>query len=152
MLSIPLLARVARRLQEVWLARSTQDASAERLALRNLAECQKALRQARHRLALGRMHNLALILPELHQNLRARAQDLGGAVDQLRRQLEQPAPVVPTIPFLVAELRQVEDDFHGLRIDWNQKAIGATTEPITLRGVALARIMHRASNGILFAL
>jgi hypothetical protein len=44
MLSIPLLARVARRLQEVWLARSTQDASPERSAFRNLTTCQKALR------------------------------------------------------------------------------------------------------------
>jgi hypothetical protein len=137
MLSIPLLARVARRLQEVWVARSRRDASPEHSALRNLATCQQALRQARHRMALGRAHGLTLILPELHQNLRARAQDLGGAVDELRRQLERPAPDVPTIPFLVAELRQVEDEFHGLRIDWKQKTIGATTEPITLRGVAL---------------
>jgi hypothetical protein len=139
MLSIHPLLRVACRLQKVWTAWLAQNANLEGPALHQLTACQRAFRQAQRRLTLANAHGLELIVPGLRQNLGARAKDVGEALYRLNFQLQQPAPAVPSLPFFVAELRQVDDDFHGLRIAWKQKAICATTEAITLRGVDLGR-------------
>jgi hypothetical protein len=68
----------------------------------------------------------------LQQEVMGLLRDLREDCDQVLTQLEQPAPTVPPIAFLMEELRQIDADFEALKIDWKKKALIAETEPVTL--------------------
>lgn len=140
---IKLLYRAARRLHDVWMDRATRAASPERLARERVGVLRRAFDEVGRRLAKARTHGLPLILPGLRQQLCARAADLAEALHQLVRELERPTEEPPSVLDLLAELRQLEDEFGGLRIDGPRKALCVTTEPITLKGVALGRFEIR---------
>jgi hypothetical protein len=47
---------------------------------------------------------------------------------------------------LVAELQGLKEEFGDLHIDWKDKFLGVTTEPITLRDVERSWISVRGRN------
>lgn len=66
--------------------------------------------------------------------------DLDDLTDRCRdvAALQNPqSPPVPEFAVRAADLRQLDDEFGELTIDWRAKTLGAVTGPVTLRGVEL---------------
>ena len=80
---------------------------------------------------------LSAVLPLLHLELLGRLQELRECCDRWQADLQRPAHEVPTLRSLLDELRQIDSDFAELTIDWQARAVSASTEPVTLGGVDL---------------
>ncbi len=137
MLAPQLVSRLARRLHAEYQAREAETGREEQAAWQRLAARQQALALAGRRLKLAQSHGLELVLPATRAELSDSAGYLRDALDNLRNLLDLPLLVPPTTSFLTAELRQLEDEFGPLRIDWRRGVIAVTTAQITLEGIAL---------------
>jgi hypothetical protein len=137
MLSIEVLLRIARCLYAIWEAPQRQDHEPEAAYLDCLQREYVALSTASARLVKARQHRLSLILPTLERDLFTHARELGRAAENLLARRQRAGRKLPAIASVVADLRQVEEEFGGLDIHWKQKAISVTTKPITLEGIEL---------------
>jgi hypothetical protein len=137
MLPDKLLLRAAGRLLEVWHKAAASVSQQLDPGLDRIAQTQVCLQQVRRRLDKARRLRLALVQPQLEQEIIGLLRDLCEDCNQLLTQLEKPPPTVPPIDFLREELRQVALDFEELTIDWKTKAVIAQTEPITLDHIYL---------------
>lgn len=142
MMPFRLLVPIARRLQETWRLRPQPEPAHD---LRRLDEHQQDLQRTRHLLDKARRHGLSLVLPPLRGELLRRVRALQDAVHQVRQQLERPRFALPELADWMAELRQLEAEFVGLRVDWTEKVLTVTTESITLEEVALGPFDIRLS-------
>jgi hypothetical protein len=137
MTSVKILLRAAKRLQAAWNAASSQISRECQPALVSLRESQLGLARALVRLDKARSHHLTLILPEIQQEVVAWATAVQGAAKVVCERMEQPAPEPPSLSTLLAELRQTEEEFGQLQIEWKQKFLAVTTESISLEGTYL---------------
>lgn len=143
MLSVTLLLRAATRMQKTWEVHARQAGHDHAYALHRLDEAQRNLQRARYQLDKARDRGLALAAAHLEANLLGSLKALQEAARQAWLALERPSPVVPDVAFLLAEIRQLEDEFEEVQIDWDERFLGATTEPITLEGVYLGSFAIR---------
>src|SRR5436309_3457873 len=111
------LFRAARRLQAAWNVRARRTDQEAEQALDRLRTCHERLTRARQLLAKAETHHITTVLPGLYRNVQSRLQALGQAVEDATEQLGQQPTPVPDEPTLLAELRQLEDEFDGLTVD-----------------------------------
>jgi hypothetical protein len=137
MVPLKLLLRTASCLQQVWQARAANGLQSGQAGLERLAARQRALRRAQEVRDKARAHGFSHVAPQLHTNVLRLVSAVQTAALEARASLEQPAPLVPSLSFLLAELRQVEAEFEALRIDGKERFLAATTEAITLERVDL---------------
>jgi hypothetical protein len=131
------LSRLACRLQRTFRARSGHTTHAAGPGLDRLEGRYRACQLLRQALSKAIDHGLTLILPRLHADLHAGIRALHETLAEVCQGMNQPVPAVPSVRELVDELRQLEEEFDTLTIDWKDKYVGVTTEPITLEDVVL---------------
>jgi hypothetical protein len=142
MLSRRLLLRLAARLQTAWQPRAGPDPSEgdwDRFENRL-----RRVQTARRRFDLGRETNLTLLRPALHAELLSALGEWDRQGSRLRTLLAEAAPPEATesrlsLSHWLAELRQIEEEFDGLSVNWKSGTVSVQTEPITLKEVALGR-------------
>jgi hypothetical protein len=146
MLSRRLLLRLAARLQTAWQTRAGPDPSEgdwDRFESRV-----RHLQVARQRFELGRDTNLTLILSCLRAELLSAFIELDRQVSRLRTQFTEASVPEETesqlsLSHWLAELRQIDEEFDGLTVNWKSGTVSVQTEPITLKEVALGRFELR---------
>lgn len=101
------------------------------------------LQTARHRWRLAHDYCLQLMLPGVRSEVRIALDDLGRYVERLRTQFEESAERADDTGLSLAhwfgELRQLDDEFDELKVDWKAGTLSITTDPITLKDVPLGR-------------
>jgi len=132
MLPPPLLLRLAARLRTAWADRGEPPDDDPVDFEARVASA----RRAHRRLRLARKMSLDLIAPQLHRELIQKLDDLRRGVDDLRLGCAIPLPV-PDLADWVGELRQLDEEFDGLEVDWKESILRVVTEPISLKGVEL---------------
>jgi hypothetical protein len=132
-----LVLRAAKQLHRIWLTNAAETGRHGHALLACLADRHEAVQQARQRLAKAQARSLSLVLPSLKEDLLGCVRLVRDAANEARQSLAEPAPAVPSVATLAAELQQVDAEFTGLRIKWREKVLSVTTEPITLEGVDL---------------
>lgn len=137
MLPLRLLLRAARRLHEAWRDRAVRDTNDPTPMLERLGEHQRQLQQVGRLLDEARGHGWFLVVPHLQAALLGRLKAVQEAAGQARLVLENSPPFISEVVALVADLRQLEDEFGTLELDWKGHAVAVTTEPVTLEGVHL---------------
>ncbi len=136
MLSIALAWRLARRLRQSWIdddPHAEADARWQRLSRSwvLLGELRERWLQARDRFpAAGER-----LRESFACNARAFARDIGDARASFGPSISAP----PQTRDFFADLRQLEAEFEGVEVRWNDKVLRVTTEAIELRGVQLGR-------------
>jgi hypothetical protein len=108
-----------------------------------LALCRRALSRAARLLTKARQRSLVLGISHLRQELLGTLKAFQDIAHEVRSFLERPPPATADLSTLMAELRQLEEEFGGAQIDWRAKALVAVTEPIVLRDVALGAFAIR---------
>jgi hypothetical protein len=142
--SSKLLCRATLRIRNAMQFRSQEVPGVEQPILKCLAERQRAMMRSGQRLRKARAHCLTLIVPQLQQELLARADDVNYSLGQLRSLLEGSAPPVASAADLHAELRQLQDEFGNLSITWKDKVVSVTTERIVLEDFDLGPFARTA--------
>ena len=142
MLSQRLLLRLAAKLQTAWQTRAGPEPGEgdwERFENRL-----RRVQVARQRFDLGRETNLTLIRPALRAELISAIDELDRQMGRLRTQLAEAAGPEEadsglSLSHWLAELRQIDEEFAGLTVNWKSGSVSVQTEPITLKEVALGR-------------
>jgi hypothetical protein len=137
MVPLKLLLRAAARLQPIWQVRAKHTVQTGRLLLERLAAQHHDLKLAQHLAGLARAKGFPLCAARQDARVLALLTAVEQAAADALRVLQQPAPIVPSLSSLIAELHQIEAEFNELQVDNKQRFLGATTEPITLGGVEL---------------
>jgi hypothetical protein len=132
-----LLLRAAQRLHETWCATLKVAGREHTYHVDRLAQCLQAVETARRRIHQADRRGWVLAQARLRQDLLSVADELHRVSAQALARIDSPPRVVPSLRFLMEELQQIEADFAGLTIDWQGKAVCATTEPVTLKDVEL---------------
>ena len=136
MLPTPIVVRLADRLRAAWQARAGP--GPESTAAWDRLDAQLAtVAWARRRVRLAARHGLTLVLPDLTADLAADLDELARRVDDLRAVSAPPRFAVPDPGAWVADLRQLEDEFGELTVDWRAGTLAVATAPVVLAGVAL---------------
>src|SRR5438105_813709 len=128
MLATKDLVRAAERLHAAITARPRHLHSSEREAFLRWKNSEHGLRIARSRLRKARRHGLGLILPQLTADVRSRLEAVRGPLDDLLDRLAPEPCETPSLSSLVAELRQLEEEFGSLQVNWCEKWLGVSTE------------------------
>lgn len=137
MLTTKELVRAADHLHSAMTAEPRRAHDNEHQALLRWKNSEQGLRVARRRLRKAQGHGLALIQPQLAVDVRSQLESVRDAVDHLMDHLTAEPRETPCLSFLVAELRQLEEEFGSLKVHWSEKWLGVSTESITLRDVYL---------------
>ena len=129
------LLSAALRLRDFYLARATQ--AVEQAFLKRLNDYHPALKSARAALSqTGAVSSVARALAARRQ-LYTLARVVQNAVTQTCNNLDKPGVSVPNLRHWLDELRQLEDEFSGLHLDFKKKTLSVTTDPIELEDVFL---------------
>ena len=136
MLPIPMLLRVARRLEAIWTTKTDVPTRPER-AWRFLHDQLAAAETTRHRLERAAAMRLASAATSLRSELHTQLKGLGRRIDELRDACETPAAVPPDRCEWIRELRHLETEFGTTTVLWTKQVIRVMTEPIELQGVSL---------------
>lgn len=132
-----LLIRAAGRLSNIWRSRALIVARDEPYRLRHVRHHLEALKYALDRLDKARGLGLEHILPQLRLEILGHLDRLRLAGTEAKDSMLRPGVQSPGPGAFLEELSQVEDDFDDFSIDWKNKAVSATTEPITLQDIYL---------------
>ncbi|MBL8795470.1 MAG: hypothetical protein JNM56_16315 [Planctomycetia bacterium] len=132
-----LLVRVVGRLSNIWHSRAQIVARDEPYRLRHVRDHLEALQGALDRLDKARGLGLELILPTLRLEILGHLDRSRLAGSEAKESMLRPGVPAPGPGTFLDELRQIEDDFDDLSIDWKSKCIRAGTEPITLQDIYL---------------
>jgi hypothetical protein len=143
MIPVKLLARTAVRLQRAWQNRAALVAQTAPPFLDRLAALQRQLQHAQAIHDQAREHGWTLVGPLLQARIVSILSEMEKSARDARVVLKQPPVPVPSLTFLVAELRQVEDEFGELEIDVRERFVGAATEPIVLESIRLGSFAIR---------
>ncbi|MBY0528009.1 MAG: hypothetical protein K2R98_31720 [Gemmataceae bacterium] len=127
----------ARRLQAAWQAPAIQAAREAERALDYLHGCHQGLNRAGRVATKPVEHQLSGVVPALRRDVLARVRALERAAHHARHCLEQPPVAAPDATALLAELRQLQDEFGNLEVNLRTQTITVTTEAITLEDVSL---------------
>lgn len=154
MLPLKLLFRAARRLHQAWSETSTS--ANPRHVLERLQNAQGVCQHTNRLLDKACSHRLLLTANRLRRHLAAQLRAIQELVTQARQALEQSTPPLPASSDWIGELRQLETEFDEFRMDWSDRAIIVTTQPITLEGIHLGpfaiqffweRVAHQTGSG-----
>jgi hypothetical protein len=137
MVPVKVLIRTAVALQRAWQARATLISQSPRLFLERLASLQRQVQHAEESRAKAACRGWTLVGPELEARAVSLLAEMEREARDARAVIKRPAALVPPLAFLIAELRQLEDEFGELEIGVKERFIGATTEPIVLESVRL---------------
>lgn len=137
MLTTKELVRAADHLRSVMTVEPRRAHHNERQALLRWKSSEQGLRVARRRLRKAQSHGLALIQSQLKADVRCQLESVRDAVNDLMGHLTAEPRESPSLSFLVAELRQLEEEFSSLKVHWSEKWLGVSTESIRLRDVYL---------------
>jgi len=137
MVPLKFMIRTATRLQQVWQNKINVASQNYQSPLERLAAANRRLHHARHVADKARLSGLVLVTPQLEARVCALVREVEKAAVEAGNWLRQAVPVVPTLAFLFAELRQIDEEFGSLEVDWKVHFVSATTEPITLQDVEL---------------
>lgn len=143
MIPVHLLVRTAVLLQRAWQSRAALAAQRAPSFLDRLAGLQRQLHHAEEFRTKAQQRGWTLVGPPLQARVLAILAEIEKAAHDAWLFLRQSAPPVPSLAFLVAELRQVEDEFGELEIDLKERFVCATTEPIELEGIRLGSFAIR---------
>jgi hypothetical protein len=143
MIPVKVLARTVLRLQRAWQNRAALAAQTVPPFLDRLAALQRRLQHGQAIHDQARQHGWTLVEPLLQARIVSILSELEKSARDARVVLKQPPVPLPSLAFLVAELRQVEDEFGELKIDARERFVGATTEPIVLEGIRLGSFAIR---------
>ena len=105
-------------------------------ALRCLLEPARALRRSYRTLVKAEKLGLSLILPRLRSEVQMRLQLLEQMAGQVDGKLDRSVKEPPSDSLIFTELRQLDQEFDGFRIDWKEGLVAVKTEPITLEELA----------------
>jgi hypothetical protein len=136
MLTIPILMRLARRLEATWAKRAESSDEPWRIwqAVESYVAGACALRQ-KIRLAIGK--NLTLAVTTLKEELDGLLRGVTDRIGELRNAYGASSSKFPDRCEWIKELRQLEDEFGKVEIRWSATVIGVVTEAIVLKGVNL---------------
>ncbi|MFO0806203.1 MAG: hypothetical protein U0791_24130 [Gemmataceae bacterium] len=136
MLPIPILLRLARRLETLWASKPEPPTRPERAwaSLRTQLTEAEALRW-RIEQATARRWDCAAA--SLKQDLNAVLKLMGRRIEELREQCETPSFRTPDRCEWIRELRHLESEFGTVTVRWTDSVIRIVTEPIELKGVSL---------------
>lgn len=137
MLAMKQLIRAANHLRSAMTASPIRAHHNERESFQCWKRSEQGLRVARRRLRKARGNGLAFIQPQLSNDLRCQLETVRDAIDSLVDHFTTKSCEAPNLALLIAELRQLEEEFGSLKIDWAEKSISVTTESITLQDVYL---------------
>lgn len=138
MLPARLLFRTAGHLRAAWDSTPEMDSAALGRSLDCLRRDYLALQDARSRVVKATRHGLSFVVPELEAELSRSAGSLLETLTQVQESLQhRPKTERPSAASLIADLRQLEDEFQEVKVHGKQRAISVTTEPIQLEGVNL---------------
>src|SRR5438876_692577 len=111
MLPRKVLHRLARHLHDAWLARRAQASPSKVDGLRHVHDCIEEFQQAKQRFDKASRAGLVLVLPKLRTEVGARARYLQDGLICIREHFYGTTVICPGFAFLVAELRQLEEEF-----------------------------------------
>lgn len=126
------LLRLALRLQRAWQTYVFRDGSID---LRPLSDRLQALHRAVRLLAKSQCHAWLAARALVWEQLDRDWQILQDAVVRTRQAWDRSQ--TPRLVEWLAELRELDQEFGGLGIDWKKQCVVATTDPIVLQDVAL---------------
>ena len=129
------LLRAAVRLHALYVARGAQ--AVEQAFLAHLAGYQPALERARAVLRQTRAADACASAFAVRRHLHRVLAAVRYAVAQTTRLLGPPSCSAPDLRHLLEELRQLDDEFGDLRLDFKKKTLSVTTEAIELEEVYL---------------
>ena len=116
-----LLVRAALRLREVYLARAVQ--AVEQTLLDRLTHYQRVLERTRASVRQAVAEGWPASAGQVRRHLQGLVKAVQDAVHQTSQHWESAAAPVPDLRSLVDDLRQLEDEFGGLRLDFKKKAV-----------------------------
>src|SRR5271155_3813104 len=126
-----LFIRAAGRLHNISHSRARLVARDETYGLRRVRDHLDSLQAALDRLDKANRLELDLTLPILRLEIMAHLERLRLIGGEAKESLRRPGVPTPGPGAFLEEFRQIEDDFDDFSIDRRQKAVRATTEPIT---------------------
>ena len=136
MLPIPIVLRLARRLEATWCNRIEPKSEPWR-AWQSLEAHVAEAEHVRRRLQLATAKNLTHARTVVTQALRALLTALSARVEQLGDDYDAPVVRAPDLCEWVKELRHLEAEFGPVEIRWSDEVIRVVTDPIELRDVPL---------------
>lgn len=136
MLPLPEVLRLARKLHAVWAGRPRPRPGPAHIG-RDLDSSVAEVRRAQNRVLLAERHHLALIGPQLREELSYRLGDLARQAEQLRVEYARAVDPVPELAEWVRDLRQLESEFATVEVRWPDEVLRVVTEPIVLEDVEL---------------
>ncbi|MFO0806437.1 MAG: hypothetical protein U0791_25310 [Gemmataceae bacterium] len=136
MLPIPILLRVARRLERLWTSTPEPLARHER-AWTGLHTQLTEADELRRRVAFATERNFASAAASLRQELGKRLGHLGERIRELREACDAEPGRGPDRCEWIRELRHLEAEFGEVTIRWSANVIRIVTEPIELKSVHL---------------
>jgi len=135
MLPHKLHIRAALKLHNIYFALATH--GLEQTLQDRLVPYQRALERTRTSLRLAVSTGWPALTLPVRRNLHGMVKSIRDAVARTNHDLAGPAATVPGLRSLLDELKQLEEEFGGLQIDFKKKSISVVTEPIELEDVYL---------------
>ena len=136
MLPIPVLLRLARRLETLWAPKPEPLTRPER-AWASLRTQQTEAETLRWRIEQATARRLDCATASLKQELSTLLKVMGRRIDELRAQSDAPTPRTPDRCEWIRELRHLESEFGTVTVRWTDTVIRVVTEPIELKDVPL---------------
>ena len=136
MIPIPILLRLARRLERLWAPKPEPPTRPERAwaSIRTQLTEAEALRW---RIEQATARRLDCAVASLKQELSTLLQIIGRRIEELRPHNDAPPPRTPDRCEWIRELRHLETEFGTVTVRWTDTVIRIVTEPIELKNVPL---------------
>ena len=136
MLPIPILFRLARRLESLWMPKPEPLTRPERAWAALRAQLTEA-ESLRWRIEQATARRLDCATASLKQELSTLLKVMGQRIDELRDHSDATPPRGPDRCEWIRELRHLETEFGTVTARWTDTVIRIVTEPIELKGVSL---------------
>jgi hypothetical protein len=136
MLPIPLVFRLARRLEATWSRRiepRTEPWRAWRTLETHVADAESLRRRLQFATARNLSHARTIVIQEMRTLLRSMA----ARVEQLDDAYEAPEVRAPDLCDWIKEIRHLEAEFGAVEVRWTEAVLRVVTDPIELGGVSL---------------
>ena len=143
MVSFRSLLRLAvqfRKSQETRLRNTSRILSPSCYRLENLAS---RIRKTSKFLEVAEAKGWVEVISHLEKGQRQNLLNLRNQVSEMSEAYNAKKPVLPQLADLLAEVRQLEEEFDGLNIDWGGKFLAVKIPPVTLEEVSLGAFQIR---------
>jgi hypothetical protein len=132
---LPILIRAAVRLVDVYACRATK--AVDHALHERLRDFERLMNRIGETLRSGGQASADMTVTALPRHLHGLLKAVEQAVRPTCAHLQQELARVPELPTMLAELRQLDDEFGGLAVDLKHKSLRVATERIVLEGVDL---------------